>query len=438
MSNEGFNILPLTVDMADIQIIEFLQDDGIGFFVRYMDKIAETMESLTPETYSTSIDVKYFRSYLDIYYFEDICIDNNQRWVNFSTAVNDNPDVLNLIYLMERKSLFVNNITPYMDDYHILHYLVKKEFLDMGIIREKDLINRIHHRKKLKLINFFRSEASRKLALEWLNYYISENNCYRSFVTLSGEQVLNIADKFYEMNELNKQLLDVYFKGITDERRSKFKNELDLDLDVDNSSDMTFLNKLFILTHRLMSICVNPMLRLIKNLEKDLLAIESHINNHNDSDNLDNMFRMRFMKSVVTNLKSVNFNKTLVTKFYTEETVSWLYMGNISPSDKLDDILINFTSFVREPFIQLRFDKQLYSVCRNILSKNNSDESLTESNYIRGEIITLFTAYMPYNEYYLNIWFINDEAFMKERLIELFIDFNDLEHEDAILWSKNE
>ena len=230
------------------------------------------------------------------------------------------------------------------------------------------------------------------------------------------------------MTDLNKQLLDIYFKGINDERRSKFINEVS-----DNPDKMTFLNRLFLIIHKLMSICVMPLLKLIKNLENDLTALEEVISRHSDEnhDNLENFIRLRFMKTIVNNLKSIDIHKEIVTKFYTEETVFWLYSCKLNPSDKLDDILNSFTAYIKQPFIKLHFDKQLYYVCRNILSKENENNSLTSSNYIRGEIINLFNAYIPYNEYYLNIWFLNDENFMKSRLIELFIDFNDLDHDDA-------
>ena len=54
--DEAFRVLPLTIDMADIQIIQFLQDDGIGFFSKYMKQIAELMEKTTPEFYSKSLE----------------------------------------------------------------------------------------------------------------------------------------------------------------------------------------------------------------------------------------------------------------------------------------------------------------------------------------------------------------------------------------------
>jgi hypothetical protein len=418
-----FIVLPLTPDMADIEIIKALQNDGIGFFTTYMEGISTLMESMSSDAYNSCLDIKYFRSFLDIYYFDNICIDNNQRWVYFAKAVNENPNVLNLINLMERKSLFIENIIPYMDYYDILHLLVKKEFMD--VIHEKDLITRIHRKGKLVISNFFRNDSTRELAIEWLNYYISENNCFRSFATLTGDQILNIGEKFCEMNKLNKQLLKIYFKGITNERRIKFKD------DVVPSDDMTFLNKLFIIIHRLTAICVLPMLKLIKNLEGDLTAIERYNETHNDSGALDNLLRIRMLKSIIERVKLVDSNKELVIKFYSEETVHWLYATHPTHSDKLDDILLSFISYIKQPFIQLYFDKELYYVCRKILTKETDMNSVTKSNYIRGEIINLLAAYLPFHQYFLNIWLINDELFIKNRFVELYIEFNELEDDDA-------
>lgn len=424
-----FNVLPLTSEMADIEIIHFLKNDGIGFFSKYMEPISKLMESMSPDSYINCPDIKYFRSFLDIYYFDNICIDNNQRWVYFAKAVNDNPNVLNLINIMERKSLFIENIIPYMDYYDILHLLVKKEFMD--IINEKEILTRIHYKDKLNIIEFFRNECTREMTLEWLDDYISKNICYRSFVSLTGEQILNVTQKFVEMNKLNKQLLKVYFKGITDERRLKFKNSVEF------TEDMTFLNKLFIILHKLSAICVISLYKLIKNLKSDLVSLEQ-FQEANNLNSIDHLIRIRMIKSLIEGLSTIDTNKELIIKLYSDETVKWLYTSRPKASDSVDDILQNFISFVKQPFIKLYFDKELYNVCRMILSKEEEDEdgnnSITKSNYIRGEIISLYTAYLHYQEYYLNIWLINDEFFMKNRLVELFIEFNDLLDEDASVY----
>lgn len=431
MATAKFDVLPITFDMADVDMITILQEEGIEFFSRYLIPISELMETTPIELHESNLDIKYFRSYLDIYYFEDVCIDTNQRWVEFAKAVSKSSDILNLIKIMKRKALFIDNIIPYMDYYDCLHLLVKREFMD--IIRDVDLLTRIHRKGELKIITFFKHDSSRELALEWVNEYIAKNNCYRSFVTLTGDQVLNIGTKFMELNNLNNQLLNIYFKGINDERRRKFKYVFDDSANM--NMNMTFLNRLFLIIHKLMAICILPMLKLVKNLERDLLAIEQHNELYNnESTNLENVIRTRFLKSIIETLKNVNYNKELVTKFYTQETIEWLYSGNPEQSDKLDDILSNTISYMREPFIKLYFDKEMYHVCRKIISPDDSPDSLTKSNYIRGEIISIFTAYLPYHEYYLNIWILNDCDFIEERLVELFIDFNDLQEDDAILY----
>jgi len=430
MASTKFNVLPVTFDMADVEMITLLQEQGIEFFSIYMIPILELMESTPIELHESNLDIKYFCSYLDIYYFEDICIDNNQRWVDFAKAVSKSSDILNLIKIMKRKSLFVDNIIPYIDYYDCLHLLVRREFMD--IIRDVDLLTRIHRKGELKIISFFKHDPSKELALQWVNEYITKNNCYRSFVTLTGDQVLNIGAKYMELNNLNNQLLNIYFKGINDERRGKFKYTLE------ESTDMTFLNRLFIVIHKLMAICILPMLKLVKNLEKDLIALEQHSELYNnESTNLENVIRTRFLKSIIETLKNVNYNKELVTKFYTQETIEWLYYRNPEQSDKLDDILTNTISYMREPFIKLYFDKEMYHVCRKIISPDGSPESLTKSNYIRGEIISIFVAYLPYHEYYLNIWILNDCDFVEERLVELFIEFNDLQDDDVILYQNH-
>ena len=427
VEDEAFRVLPLTLDMADIQIIQFLQDDGIGFFSKYMKQIAELMEKTKPEFYSKSLDIKYFRSFLKIYYFDNICIDNNQRWVYFAKAVKDDPNIINLIMLFEdsEKVRFIDNVIPYLDYYEILDVLCKKNI--MKYIQSSELLTRIHQKKQLNIMKFFRSNDMRELTIKWLEEYISENNCYRSFATLNGEQILNIGDKFCEMNKLNKQLLDIYYKGITNERREKFKNYIDDNDDNKLGEEMTFLNRLFLIIHRLMAICVLPMLKLIKNLDADLITLERYRETISREGNVESLLRIRMLKAITERLKEVDSNKELVVRFYTEETVKWIYTSDLKPSDKLDDILISFIGYVKEPFIKLYFDKELYYVFRKILSNN----TITNSNYIRGEVINLFTAYIPFQQYYLNIWLLNDEPFIKKRLVELFICFNELDTTDA-------
>lgn len=390
MTNQGeFSVLPISQDNPDIDILTLIEEEGASFFLKYIDSIEK----------GTERDKFYYKSYIINSFFENLPTYSEVIWKQFVNELLTNKEAINLIChlhsLIQKKKFIVNLIKYYKgDDIHKL--LLNDNVIPYFSLQETDLLTIHLNKNKLNLKPYIKCQTTRLDAMEWLLKYYDENKRFKSLMMINVIDIYNLDKIFERLINITMQLLDIFMKGITEERICKF--ELPTSENFNDDHNLKFINKYFFMLNNYLEISV---INLIDFKEKLVTVIEDMQFNLDNDDVTEStysmlMLKLDFFKSLQDKINGISYNQHKCFDFYRYNCVVWLnHISNQSLENQsepistthpvlVNDLLNNTIDYLIS--CKLIFDKTLFDFCMKILNPRNI---MTTSVDIRSKVLML-------------------------------------------------
>lgn len=364
-----FEILPLSNDNPDSDIISLIEDKGIELFTFYFDSIKEGNEN----------DLYYYSYYLQWMFFDA------GKWNDLILSLYGNKNYIGFIDFLESDSLkkeFVNRIVKLYKREDIDQIVLHKKILPYFEIQKTNLFTILLNSNRLQLKPYIKCHQTRNDTVKWIDDYYAKNLRFKSLTLINVIDLYRIEKKFAELINITEQLLEIFNKGATFEKIQNFK--------VPNENKPSpFLNKLFFMIQDFYELSVINLVNFRKYLDSSIIQLRDELDNEDEEHHDVNftILKMEFYEDLLDKLEGVKFNKMSYYDFYRYDMIIWLsHIEESHPTiDNILDILLTVLS--EETVV---FDDDLFNLMLRI---TKTDDPITQSTAIKIKAALLLANY---------------------------------------------
>jgi hypothetical protein len=472
-----FEILTISTESPDIEIINAISTKGIAFF--------ESNKEILEHPLST--DHKYFINYLVMYViyddlFEDcsdVIVENKlEKFYDFilsdkvlftritkcsgTPGYIDEDQLLHLFnilasmlthYSLDKKFMKLANI--YFEDDIFLFYLFSEQTPSNYIIfiRYFSLLNK-KDRTEL-LFKIAKNKSTRPLVLEFWNKYYKKFAHYKNLSNLSYDNLLSL-ESTLELNvKILAGLLELYYKGCSLAKVEKFNFD-----GISLNSTQTFLNKLFFIIIKFVELSfINPI-QYVKQLTRDIYYIKDEIVQlkrlpkeernpevmHKIKNYTDKLsFYEKKTKMLEKCIKSFSKDASMVFNFISQDMVVYLntfYTNKlekladksstepdviIGKAEVIDDLLNIVQLFVNDNCSKISASQELYLLSLNVFD-NTETLNLTLNPDIKAGFLSILVYYIIELEYVIKGQIHTNCSLFYSKLVNLYIFLDKCEY----------
>ena len=127
-------------------------------------------------------------------------------------------ELINHIHSLSSKKRFIEKIIQHYDEADLHKLLLNESVIPYLSLNETALLDMQLEKHKLNIKPFIKCAATRNDAMDWLIKYYNDNKRFKSLLMINVIDVYNLDTKFRELTDITMQLLDIFRKGITEER----------------------------------------------------------------------------------------------------------------------------------------------------------------------------------------------------------------------------
>ena len=434
MNDDGdFIVLPISRSNPDIDIISHLEEEGIKFLLKYIDDIES----------GTERDKYYYKSYIYNMLFEDLPQSSSQNtWQAYSEFLKDNKNGIRFIDYIEdddMKKRFIENLIEYYQEKDINKLLLDDCVKPHFSLKETNLLDKLLERKHLNLKPYIRCASTRIDAMEWLIKYHDDNIRFKSMMMINMIDIYNLETKFKELIDITMQLLDIFQKGITDERIISFKFPMTENYYHDDN--LKYINKYFFMLHKFLELSVLNIIKFKVQLGEIIEDIQATLDDSemNDSSYNRMIVKLEFLRQLKDNLSAITYNKSACFEFYRTNCVVWMSHIRISEEKSsykhewMDTILSNTFHYITIKWQNenLVCDDILFNLCLDIIDE---ESPLTSSVDIKAKAMIMISSYIDDLDSGFKMRIMNNLDRFVTSLIPLYISVATFEDYDTYVY----
>ena len=382
-SDNCFTILPLSQENPDIEIIKFLDKEGISFFITHQDTIS----------LGTERDKYYFNNYFYSYMFEEITKTLKETWKEFVEILYENKDILKLINhfnceTVKKKCIHI--IIDYYENNDIDKVVLHDAVIDYFDIEETKLLNILLDSRRLKLKPYVLCLKTRQQTLKWLIDYYKENIRFKSLVSINVIDVYYLDRKLTKFTYLCEQMLTL-FNSIPDATLNNYNFQFPSSDCYMTDVNLGFLNKYFFLLHDFIELSILNIIEISKYIDSSIHDMKEELDEFDIlSEERDiHILKIQFFTRLKEKINSIVYDDSKCLTFYCLKSKlclnTLLKNENINPSF-MDSILTNMLNFLNNGNFKIVFDDAIFDLVMRILDANNS---ITKSMSVKVKALSL-------------------------------------------------
>jgi len=431
--DRDFIVLPISHNNPDIDMICHLENEGINFLLRYVEDIER----------GTERDKYYYKSYVYNALFEELTQSTTPIvWREYADFLKENKVGIRLIDYIDSddtKKRFIENLIEYYQEKDIHKLLLDESAKPYFSLKETKLLDKFLEKKQIHIKPYIRCAATRNDAMDWLIKYHDDNIRFKSMMMINMVDIYNLNTKFQELIEIAMQMLEIFHKGITEERIKGFKFPMTDKFYQDD--DLKYINKYFFLLHNFMELSVLNIIKFKVQLGEIIEDIQKTMDDLEPSEPpYERMLvKLEFLKQLKDNLAAIPFNKAACLEFYRNNCVVWIthirFAEETSPykNEWMDNILSNTFHYITIKWgnDNLICDDNLFNLCLDIIDEQSE---LTTSVDIKAKAMLLIATYIDDLETGFKIRVMkNIDRFIKA-MIPLYISVATFEDYDTYVY----
>lgn len=446
--NNQLQFLSVDKDNIDIEMIYLIEKDGINYFIDRYKKFKKMYDKN-----SFDKEVKYYKSYLNIYFTEEIFGTYSEKYVNLINYIIDNDDISIINYIDNKKIFFdiliyniisckltFNNLSKI---YKILckctntmEYICNSKYwnynsnnlnflgnlIRINILNVNNINNQIENVFNIVYI-FLKNKKMRECVVNWFsdvyNLNIDKKNISDMFLTneinddnlfISLLVLLKTWNNGFNINKIN--IIDLDFINSDSCKINWEKKESN------NNKQYNYLSKCFFIIHKILEISLINIYENMDLYKKDLYYLNIELKNeeHDAYEKSNIEFKIGFIKSKIESsnkfLEKYNCYLETINNFY-YNSLEWLNYNVNNFVDRRyisECILNNYKIFINN---NKNFTKYYDDIFCNIFRNIMTNDNLTNNPYIKKNFIGLFEDFIYYEENtnsfnHSNLHYLND------------------------------
>lgn len=421
----SLSILHVENDNIDVGIIEHINQQGLQYFLERYSKIIQEP--------SSSIEYTYFKSYLNIYFLEDIWSNNFELLIQ-----NITPDTIHMLltFIQEENQLFFWNklLTMILSsniDFNKLNYIYQIIIVHPKLLQLVpslsiweyskthdnfmgkliDLSNDLNQINIFNIImTFLKNKSTRSMMVKWFNQVYLENMERKNLSQNKLESLESRIGTDYWILRFCNLVLDTWFGGKNDHKIAKISLDFPQDIQSiikwiddpkETNNTYSYLNKCFFISHKIIEISVVNLIEELELEQRDLEYLEDVLANKESDQNFDtsNLIEIAMINGKIMLIKKriedieniLKKSRNLITKcssFY-NDTMYWFLRQHTNMNNATqpitDTILQNYTTFTKY-VNNIKLDNISMKVAVKVMGNNN----ITKNPHIKTHFIKLF------------------------------------------------
>tara|TARA_B110000858_G_scaffold197337_1_gene258652 strand:- start:1274 stop:3445 length:2172 start_codon:yes stop_codon:yes gene_type:complete len=433
MTDDGeFIVLPISRSNPDIDIISRLEEEGIEFLLRYHADIEN----------GTTRDKYYYKSYIYNTLFEDLAQSSQIAWRKYTEFLKGNKSGIRFIHYIDSdntKKRFIENLIEYYRENDIHKLLLDDSVKPYFSLKETNLLDKLLERKHLNIKPYIKCASTRFDAMEWLIKYHHDNTRFKSMMMINMIDIYNMESKFKELIDITMQLMDIFQKGITEEKIRSFK--IPMTEKYYHDDNLKYINKYFFMLHEFMELSVLNIIKFKVQLGEIIQDIQVSLDDSEMTDSLYNRMvaKLEFLRQLKDNLSAIAYNQSACFEFYRTNCVVWMSRIDLSQEVSpykhqwMDTILTNTFHYItlKRENENLVCDDILFDLCLDIIDK---ESIITSSIQIKAKAMIMIASCVDDIDSGFKMRIMNNLDRFVKSLIPLYISVSTFEDYDIYLY----